>query len=489
MLYSFDKSLLGFCKNRKIKSLPLYIFGDLKKLDSTDLINIEQKRFLKSAFDFKKDSFGFFPNVEGVLSGAVAIIKASKEPKESIIDHAAKLSKKLPNKKWAINFVSIFEENDKYNFFLGWGLSFYSFSIKGKKEGLTKSQTLCLNKGKKVISNILLEKCFAEIRGIFLTRDLINLPPNILTPYNYEKIIKNSLKEFSPKITSYKDNQLEKNFPLVNIVGRSSENKPALIDMQWSKIKKNKFPNITLIGKGVTFDSGGLDLKPSNSMLLMKKDMGGSAIVLGIAYALMSINCPVNLRVILPLAENSVSEKSMRPLDVVLSRNKTPIEIGNTDAEGRLLLADALTFSQESKTKNDFIINFATLTGAARVALGTELPALFSNNENLGNNIINEGIEQIDPMWKLPLFKPYEKQLKKNYDVLSSTGSTGTGGAITAALFLKKFVDEKTSWAHVDLMAWNTSSRPGFPIGGEAMGLRNIVNMILKYCHKNQAKF
>ena len=489
MLYSFDKSLLGFCKNRKIKSLPLYIFSDLKNLDSTDLINIEQKRFLKSAFDLEKNNFGFFPNKEGNLSGAIAIIKALKEPQQSIIDHAAKLSKKLPNKKWAINFVSTFKNNDKYNFFLGWGLSFYNFSIKRKKENSTKSKTLCLNQAEKEISKTFLEKCFAEIRGVFLTRDLINLPPNILTPYNYEKIIKNSLKEFSPKITSYKDNQLEKNFPLVNIVGRSSENKPTLIDMRWSKNKKNKFPNITLIGKGVTFDSGGLDLKPSNSMLLMKKDMGGSAVVLGIAYALMSINCPVNLRVILPLAENSVSQKSMRPLDVVLSRNKTPVEIGNTDAEGRLLLADALTFSQESKNKDDFIINFATLTGAARVALGTELPALFTNNENLGNDIINEGIEQFDPMWKLPLFKPYEKQLKKNYDVLSSTGSSGTGGAITAALFLKKFVDEKTSWAHIDLMAWNTTSRPGFPVGGEAMGLRNIVNMILKYCHKNQVKF
>ena len=216
----------------------------------------------------------------------------------------------------------------------------------------------------------------------------------------------------------------------------------------------------------------------------MKKDMGGSAVVLGIAYALMSINCNINLRIILPLAENSVSEKSMRPLDVVFSRNKTPVEIGNTDAEGRLLLADALTYSQESKTKHDFIIDFATLTGAARVALGTELPALFTNNEDLGNNIVNEGIEQIDPMWKLPLFKSYETQLEKKYGVLSSTGSSGTGGAITAALFLKKFVNKQTNWAHVDLMAWNTTSRPGFPVGGEAMGLRNIVNMILKYCQK-----
>ena len=241
MLYSFDKKLLGFCENKKIKSLPLYIFSDLKYLDSTDLVNIEQKRFLKSAFDLEKDNFGFFSDKNGVLAGAISIIKASREPKKSIIDQAATLSKKLPNKKWAVNFVSIFADNDKYNFFLGWCLSFYNFSIQGKNQNVTKSSTLCLNQGKSVPSKVLLEKCFAEIKGIFLTRDLINLPPNILTPYNYEKVIKTCLKEFSPKITSYKDGQLEKNFPLINIVGRSSENKPALINIQWCKNKKNNF--------------------------------------------------------------------------------------------------------------------------------------------------------------------------------------------------------------------------------------------------------
>ena len=204
MLYSFDKNLLGFCENKNIKSLPLYIFSDLNNLNSTDLVNVEQKRFLKSAFDLAKDNFGFFSDKNGVLAGAISIIKASKEPKKSIIDQAAKLSKKLPDKKWAVNFVSIFTDNDKYNFFLGWGLSFYNFSIQGKNQNITKSRTLCSNQGKSVISKILLEKCFAEIKGIFLTRDLINLPPNILTPYNYEKIIKTCLKEFSLTINLVK---------------------------------------------------------------------------------------------------------------------------------------------------------------------------------------------------------------------------------------------------------------------------------------------
>ena len=485
-VYNFNEALDGFCENKKIKSIPLYVFKDIKSLNLTSLISKKQKKFLNSSFVLDQEHFGFFPDEQFALGGAIAIIKKSYEPKESLIDQAAKLSQKLPKRKWSVQFIDEFENFDKLNFILGWGLAFYNFSIKKINKISRENQTLCLSQCRKEVSKNYLEKCFAELRGIFLARDLINLPPNILTPHNYEKVIKNSFKKFSPKIVIYKDKQLEKNFPLIDFVGRSSENKPMLIDLQWNKNKKNNYPNIILVGKGVTFDSGGLDIKPSNSMLLMKKDMGGSAVVLGIAYALMSINCPVNLRVILPLAENAVSEKSMRPLDIVYSRNQTPVEIGNTDAEGRLLLADALTYCQESKVKTDFIIDFATLTGAARVALGTELPALFTNNDNLGDEIINEGIKQIDPMWKLPLFGPYNKQLDKNNYALSSTGTSGTGGAITAALFLNRFINKNTNWAHIDLMAWNTSSRPGFPMGGEAMGLRNVVNMIIKYCLKRK---
>ena len=484
MDYKIDNKLIGFCENKKNNSIPLYLIKDINSLKLTNLISEKQKIFLKSTFNLELENFGFFPDEENHLGGAVAIITETIEPRKSIIDQAAKLSEKLPKKKWALECLDELNNQETYNFILGWGLSFYKFNIKPNNKRSDINQTLCIKKIKDLITEHEFQKCCAELKGIFLARDLINLPPNILTPYNYEKIVKNCFKDFSTKIDTYKDTKLEKNFPLINFVGRSSENKPLLLDVKWSKSKKNIFPNITLIGKGVTFDSGGLDVKPSSSMMLMKKDMGGSAVVLGIAYALISINCPVNLRVILPMAENSISEKSMRPLDVIYARNNTPVEIGNTDAEGRLLLADALTFSQENDVKSDFVIDFATLTGAARVALGTELPALFTNDDDLGERIINEGKEQIDPMWELPLFSPYERYLENKYDALSSTGSAGTGGAITAALFLKKFIDTDTKWAHVDLMAWNTSGRPGFPVGGEAMGLRNIVNMIIKYCNQ-----
>ena len=484
MDYKIDKKLIGFCENKKINSIPLYLIKDINSLKLTSLISEKQKIFLKSTFNLELENFGFFPDEDNHLGGAVAIITETIEPRKSIIDQAAKLSEKLPKKKWALECLDELNNQETYNFILGWGLSFYKFNIKPNNKRSNINQTLCIKNIKDLIKENEFQKCCAELKGIFLARDLINLPPNILTPYNYEKIVKNCFKDFSTKIDTYKDKKLEKNFPLINFVGRSSENKPLLLDIKWSKSKKNIFPNITLIGKGVTFDSGGLDVKPSSGMMLMKKDMGGSAVVLGIAYALISMNCPVNLRVIIPMAENSISDKSMRPLDVIYARNNTPVEIGNTDAEGRLLLADALTFSQENNVKSDFVIDFATLTGAARVALGTELPALFTNDNDLGERIINEGKEQIDQMWELPLFSPYERYLENKYDALSSTGSSGTGGAITAALFLKKFIDTDTKWAHVDLMAWNTSGRPGFPVGGEAMGLRNIVNMIIKYCNQ-----
>ena len=484
MDYKIDKKLIGFCENKKINSIPLYLIKDINSLKLTSLISEKQKIFLKSTFNLELENFGFFPDEDNHLGGAVAIITETIEPRKSIIDQAAKLSEKLPKKKWALECLDELNNQETYNFILGWGLSFYKFNIKPNNKRSNINQTLCIKNIKDLIKENEFQKCCAELKGIFLARDLINLPPNILTPYNYEKIVKNCFKDFSSKIDTYKDKKLEKNFPLINFVGRSSENKPLLLDIKWSKSKKNTFPNITLIGKGVTFDSGGLDVKPSSGMMLMKKDMGGSAVVLGIAYALISMNCPVNLRVIIPMAENSISDKSMRPLDVIYARNNTPVEIGNTDAEGRLLLADALTFSQENNVKSDFVIDFATLTGAARVALGTELPALFTNDNDLGERIIDEGKEQIDPMWELPLFSPYERYLENKYDALSSTGSAGTGGAITAALFLKKFIDTDTKWAHVDLMAWNTSGRPGFPVGGEAMGLRNIVNMIIKYCNQ-----
>ena len=237
-----------------------------------------------------------------------------------------------------------------------------------------------------------------------------------------------------------------------------------------------KGPKITLVGKGITFDTGGLDLKPSKAMEIMKKDMGGAATVLGLAASLMKYNSKIQLRVIIAAAENSVSERSMRPLDVIDTRAGIKVEVGNTDAEGRLVLADALSYAIEDKPV--FLVDFATLTGAARIALGTELPALFANNQDTANAILKIGKHSADPLWQLPLFDDYDRHLDAGYSALSSTGLSSYGGAITAALFLRRFVGLKNNWAHIDLMAWNVASRPGRPKGGEAMGLRTLFDYI-----------
>ena len=295
----------------------------------------------------------------------------------------------------------------------------------------------------------------------------------MLNPSEYEKIIKKNFKNKNIHIKTYKGNNFKSQFPLIYTVGRSSEYQPRLIEINW-KSKKNN-PNIIIIGKGITFDTGGLDIKPSSGMLLMKKDMGGSAVAIALTKILIELNFKINLKLLVPIAENAISEKSMRPMDVVFSRNKTPVEIGNTDAEGRLILADTITFAQEGETKVDLIIDFATLTGAARVALGTEMPALFSNNKKIAKTILDNSLKKNDPLWELPLFNSYQRFLKNENGTLSSTGFSGTGGAITAALFLQKFLKNNVNWVHVDMMGWNLTDRPGYPKGGEASSIRALL--------------
>jgi len=250
-------------------------------------------------------------------------------------------------------------------------------------------------------------------------------------------------------------------------VGRASDRAPRLIDIRWGKASD---PKVTIVGKGVCFDSGGLDLKPPTGMKMMKKDMGGAANALGLARMIMMAGLPVRLRVLVPAVENSVSGNAFRPLDVLQSRAGITVEIGNTDAEGRLILADALY--EGASEKPEMMVDFATLTGSARVALGPELPVMFANNDELAADLAKHGAIVGDPVWRLPLWKPYLRTLKSNVADLNNIGEMSQGGAITAALFMNEFVDSRVPWAHFDIMAWNTSSRPGRPAGGEAMAMR-----------------
>ena len=306
--------------------------------------------------------------------------------------------------------------------------------------------------------------------AIFLTRDLINTPAEDMGPAQLAAIAVDLADNHGGACAVIVgDDLLDAGYPLIHAVGRAAVQAPRLIDLTWGD---EAAPKLTLVGKGVCFDTGGLDLKPSSGMLLMKKDMGGSAHVLGLARAIMGAGLPVRLRVLVPAVENSVAGNSIRPLDIVKSRRGLTVEIGNTDAEGRLVLADALT--EADSEQPELIIDCATLTGAARVALGPDLPALFTPDDALAADLLRNAAATGDPLWRLPLWAPYRELLDSKDADINNISSGPFGGAITAALFLEEFVTETPAWAHIDMMAWNSKARPGRPIGGEAVGLRAL---------------
>jgi len=304
-----------------------------------------------------------------------------------------------------------------------------------------------------------------------LARDLINTPAEDMGPSELTAAAETLADDYDAAIrVIVGDDLLKENFPTIHAVGRASDDPPRLIDIRWGE---EAHPKVTLVGKGVCFDSGGLDLKPASGMLTMKKDMGGGANVLALARMVMDDKLKVRLRVLIPAVENSVSGNAFRPLDIIRSRGGITVEVGNTDAEGRLILCDALAFACEEQPA--LLVDMATLTGAARVALGTELPALFCNDEPLAAALLAGAAEVCDPLWRMPLYAPYRKLLETKIADTSNVSDGPYAGAITAALFLEKFVKPVVPWAHIDLMAWNPSDQPGRPKGGELQGPRAIL--------------
>ncbi|MFA5121012.1 M17 family metallopeptidase [Zavarzinia sp.] len=310
--------------------------------------------------------------------------------------------------------------------------------------------------------------------AVSFVRDLVNTPASDLGPEELAEAALRiaTLHDARIQVTVGED-LLEAGYPMVHAVGRASERAPRLIDIHWGEAD---MPRVTLVGKGVCFDTGGLNLKTGNYMALMKKDMGGAAHALGLAHMIMDAGLPVRLRVIIPAVENAVSGNAMRPGDVLESRKGLTVEIGDTDAEGRLILADALAEADEEKP--DLLIDFATLTGAARVALGPDLPAMFTPDDELAEAILDAGFEQRDPVWRLPLWANYDKWLDSRVADLNNVAEGGFAGSITAALFLKRFVTETSSWVHFDLFAWTPKPGPGKPIGAEAFAIRALFALI-----------
>jgi leucyl aminopeptidase len=305
--------------------------------------------------------------------------------------------------------------------------------------------------------------------AVALARDLVNTPANDLGPDELEEAARALAEKFGAQFSVMRGEDLARECPLIHAVGKGSPRAPRLVELRWKPERARK---LALVGKGVCFDSGGLDLKPESAMGLMKKDMGGAAAALAASAMIMSANLDVALRVLLPIVENSVSGEAFRPGDVYRSRKGLSVEIGNTDAEGRLVLADALALADEEKP--ELLVDFATLTGAARVALGPDLPPFYTDNEDLAQAIARHGLECNDPVWRLPLWKAYEAKLDSKIADLNNAPAGGMAGSIMAALFLKRFVTPGLAWAHFDIFAWVPSARPGRPEGGEAQAARLI---------------
>ncbi len=303
--------------------------------------------------------------------------------------------------------------------------------------------------------------------AVMASRDLVNTPTSDLGPDGIEAAARQLAERHGASFNSIVgDDLLKQNFPMIHAVGRASITPPRLIDFTWGKADA---PRITLVGKGVAFDTGGLDIKPSSSMLLMRKDMGGAAATLALADMIMGAKLPLRLRVLIPAVENAISSNAFRPGDILQSRKGITVEIGNTDAEGRLILADALTLADEESP--DLIVDFATLTGAARVALGPELPPFYTDDDALAADIARHGMAENDPVWRLPLWAPYQSQLDSKFADMNNTGGP-MAGSITAALFLRRFVQAAKAHVHFDIFAWNSSTKPARPEGGEVQAAR-----------------
>ncbi len=401
------------------------------------------------------------PGRDGKAAGAVLVLPA----KPSLWDFGA-LGTRLPPGTWKLGDTAPVSATDAA---VAIGLGTWKFERYRAKKAKPGAKILWPAGADKA-------RATAMIEAISMARDLITTPSSDMGPAELASTAQVLAKQHKAKISVIVgDDLLKKNYPTIHAVGRASTRAPRLIDLTWGK---ESDPRVTLVGKGVCFDTGGLDLKPAAGMLNMKKDMGGAATMMAVAAMVMACKLPVRLRLLVPAVENSVSGNAFRPLDVITTRKGITVEIGNTDAEGRLILCDAL--AEGASEKPTMMVDCATLTGAARVSLGTDLPALFCNDDELANGLIASGTEISDPMWRMPLYKPYRALLASKVADINNVSGGAFAGAITAALYLQEFVPDDVPWAHFDMMAWNNTSRPGRPEGGEAQAARAIFATIEK---------
>jgi len=352
---------------------------------------------------------------------------------------------------------------------LGWLLGQYRFDRYRRKEESKGPRILLTDEPGRIGETALIAE------ATYLVRDLVNTPAGDLGPAELQAAVESVARECGARVRTTEGDALEAGFPMVAAVGRAAapDRAPRLVELGWGD---QRHPGLALVGKGVCFDSGGLDIKSAAGMRLMKKDMGGAAHALALAWLVMKANLPVRLQLVIPAVENAVSGAAFRPGDILKSRKGLTVEVGNTDAEGRLILADALTLAAEGDP--ELILEFATLTGAARVALGPDLPALFATDDVLAENLLASGSRVSDPLWRMPLWKPYDEMLASDVADLGNVSEAPFAGAVTAALFLQRFLPEGLPFAHLDTFAWRPSAKPGRPKGGDALGLRAAWEML-----------
>jgi len=418
-----------------------------------------QRRWLgESGFQAAAGTFALLADSHGKLERVLVGV----DPQDALGALAAlpgTLPGTLPEASYHLAAESVL--TDPLQAALGWALGAYQFSRYRKP---TRAPA------RLAVSAADLRQLLPLVQATALVRDLVNTPTEDMGPQQLAQAIKQLGKTHKAKVRGWAgDELLEANFPTIHAVGRASHRAPRLIELTWGKASH---PKLVLIGKGVCFDSGGLDIKSADGMRNMKKDMGGAAHAIALAGLIMQAQLPVRLTLLVPAVENALAGNALRPGDVITTRAGLTVEIDNTDAEGRLVLCDALSYGAEQQP--DLIVDFATLTGAARVALGPDLPALFANRNELASAVLAAGRAVHDPLWQLPLWRPYRKLLESQLADFANAGPSRHAGAITAALYLERFVPDAIAWLHLDTYAWNDTDRPGRPRGGEAMGMRAL---------------
>lgn len=436
-------------------SRPIWLVNEATWPQVSEALPPAARSFAKAqGFEAKAGSHCVLPDAEGGLLGVLFGLDG-EEAKSVNPFLVGKLPTLLPEGVYRFET----EAPDPSLAALAWLLGAYSFNRYRKRP----EKAVCLVVPQGVDGN----EVARIANAVAASRDLVNTPTSDLGPDGIEAAARHVADRYGADFKSIVgDDLLKQNFPMIHAVGRASATPPRLIDITWGR---EDAPRVTIVGKGVVFDTGGLDIKPPSSMLLMRKDMGGAAATLALADMIMGAGLPVRLRVLIPAVENAIAGNAFRPGDILQSRKGITVEIGNTDAEGRLILGDALALADEENP--DLVVDFATLTGAARVALGPELPAFFTDDDALASEIARHGTAVNDPVWRLPLWSPYQAQLDSKFADINNTGGP-MAGSITAALFLRRFVGAAKAWVHFDIFAWNSSTRPGRPEGGEVQAAR-----------------